>query len=160
VIHCGDNLGVSPALIRPSNILEWMQDKLDPEIRAASRWAYINATFLMVQQDSISLASTCILYPCLRTYMVEIKNNKLLETQVDEGIMEIEEITDIPIKEWVESRREGVESANSRTNGYYNYTTVKSMCRAKDYEYNPSDGTSIPSAPTPLILYNFTHYGA
>jgi hypothetical protein len=155
VAGCNGTFFDIPALIRPSQTLEWMQNKFDAEIRAASRWAYVNVTFLMVQKDSTSLASTCILYPCLRTYTVEIKNNKLFETPVDEDIMEIDGGDDTDF--FIEKNR--LESANSRTNHYFNYIAVKSRCEAKDYDYAPSENTSNPSAPTPLNLYNFTGSG-
>lgn len=142
-----------PSASNVSDALDWMQDKFDPEIRAASRWAYANVTFLMLQ-DLTPLASTCILYPCLRTYTVEIKNNKLFETQVDEDIMEIDgnNEPDSMIKDWA-------YPTNSRTNYFFNYTTVKAMCRAEDHEYDSNDNTSGPIAPTLLSLYNFTNYG-
>jgi hypothetical protein len=154
VMRCKEPFSSIPALIRPSKTLEWMQDKFDDEIRAASRWAYANVTFLTVQKDSTSLASTCILYPCLRTYTVEIKNTKLIETQVHEDILEIDgkDETDIVIKKLL-------EPSNSRTNYYFNYIAVKSMCGDRDYEYAPNDDTSISSAPTRMSLYNFTDYG-
>ena len=149
----GGATGIDSAFIRPSDTLDWMQDKFDPEIRAASRWAYANVTFLMLQ-DLTPLASTCILYPCLRTYTVEIKNNKLFETQVDEDIMEIDGNNELDsmIKDWA-------YPANSRTNWFFNYTTVKATCRAEDHEYNSNDNTSSAIAPTLLSLYNFTNYG-
>jgi hypothetical protein len=68
--------GSDTAIIRPAKDLAWMGDLLTSELKAKSRWAYVNATFLSVgSNSSTAIAATCILYPCLRTYNASITRN-------------------------------------------------------------------------------------
>jgi hypothetical protein len=45
--------GSDTAMIRPATNLTWMGDMLTPELRAISRWAYVNATFLAVDRNHV-----------------------------------------------------------------------------------------------------------
>jgi hypothetical protein len=66
------------ARIRPDEDLSWMGDLLTQDGRIASRWAYVNATFLSGWENK-SIASVCSLYPCLRTYTTFVDKGQLHE---------------------------------------------------------------------------------
>jgi hypothetical protein len=76
------------AKIEPSSDLRWMGDLLTSELRIISRWAYANATFLATSNnEKVTAAAVCTLYPCLRTYAASVKNNKLSEKLISPLVM-------------------------------------------------------------------------
>jgi hypothetical protein len=112
--------GSDLASIKPDSSLTWLGDMLTQELRDMSRWAYINATFLEGRQIS-SVAATCVLYPCLRTYTASISNSQLSERLVRTEVMQVD-MTNMTTLVAEDVRR----SKNAGSNFLYHYATVKS----------------------------------
>jgi hypothetical protein len=137
------------AIIRPSSDLSWMGDLLTKEARAASRWAYVNATFISGLKENIT-ASVCSLYPCLRTYTTTIDESQLQEKEVQSEVMQIE------FQELLAESFDDLKFANTETNTKYNYTAITSPCRVNGRTLNVTDAPSASSESTNLTLYDFT----
>jgi hypothetical protein len=149
----------SPVRIKPSKDLEWMGEMLTPELRALSRWSYVNATFLAtesVEKDN-GTAAVCVLYPCLRTYTASVTNNQLVEKLVRSEPMQIslnESLIDIQ-----EGEQLPPSGQSTLQNDQYDFVAVKSPCRVGDAVYEmPQDGKSnVPGVS--VSLYDFTNKG-
>jgi hypothetical protein len=137
------------ARIRPEEDLSWMGDLLTKDARAASRWAYVNATFLSGWGNNAT-ASVCSLYPCLRTYTTIVNEDQLQEKQIQAEVMQIE-FNDYPAE-----RFDTVKSYNAGNNTYYNYTAIRSPCRVNGRTLNATDVSSAEPNSTNLTLYDFT----
>jgi hypothetical protein len=145
-------------IIRPSNDLRWLGELLTPELRAISRWAYVNTTFLTVDgkiknstEDVHATAAVCVLYPCVRTYTASIRNNQLLEKEVSSEIMELSSSVHriVSIDWW--------GGMNTQDQYEAHYAAVKSTCQVggQVYDVNLNATTTLPNA-TSLILYDYT----
>jgi hypothetical protein len=142
--------GSDTAMIRPATNLTWMGDMLTPELRAISRWAYVNATFLAVDRNhTAAVAAACVLYPCLSTYTASITNNQLLEKQVSSEPMQID----------VNNTNVRPASLNTGDNSYYHYTAVKSPCVVNGQTFSPGLNTSAAIKTTKVNLVNVTDNG-
>jgi hypothetical protein len=137
------------ARIRPDEDLSWVGGLLTKDARAASRWAYVNATFLSGWGD-IAIASVCSLYPCLRTYTTIVEEDQLQEKEVQSEVMQIE------FNRLMAEGFDAVKSYNAGNNTYYNYTAVRSPCRINGSTLNATDTLSVDSNSTNLTLYDFT----
>ncbi|RII12526.1 hypothetical protein CUC08_Gglean004643 [Alternaria sp. MG1] len=142
------------AEIWPTEDLEWMADLFTPELRAASRWAYINATFMgrgrgAIQDNANLTAVMCSLYPCLRTYTVSITNNQLDEREIRSDILQAD-------TRGQESNPNGIESWSSPNNPWYHYTAVRAPCRIGENVYDKETMSSLPNA-TNLTLYSLAN---
>lgn len=74
---------------------DWAAKAMSEEEIVLSRWAFVNTTVLSLalapgqpNADStgvptVTVAVTCSLYPCLRSYEAKVRDNKLLELVVD-----------------------------------------------------------------------------
>ncbi|KAK8099705.1 uncharacterized protein PG998_012946 [Apiospora kogelbergensis] len=82
-------------LVSKTGNLGWLEGKMDAETRHMAAMALANVTMLTVsnpqldqmelsvpQRESLAVASTCILYACIRTYSVAVTNGKLREDQL------------------------------------------------------------------------------
>jgi hypothetical protein len=137
------------ARIRPDEDLSWMGDFLTQDGRIASRWAYVNATFLSGWENK-SIASVCSLYPCLRTYTTFVDKGQLHEQQVQAEVMKIE------FNKAFSNGFDTVKSFNTGNNTNFNYTAVRSPCRLDGRTLNATDASSADSGFTNLTLYDFT----
>ncbi|KAJ0156423.1 hypothetical protein CTA2_12779 [Colletotrichum tanaceti] len=134
------------ALMDTASDFIWLGDMLTPDLRALSRWAYVNVTFLTNES-----AAVCHLYPCMRTYISSVIDNQLVEQEVRSDIMLVEDGAAL---------LEPLQAANSHSNeGSAHYTTVKSPCRADEKVYNALQNTSTRPGATKLALCDFTDYG-
>jgi hypothetical protein len=161
--------------IKPSPSLTWLGDLLTPELRAMSRWAYVNATFLAVSATKSPLDNTtelkdavtaalCVLYPCLRTYTALITNNELFEKELSSQVMEIgvqlkDKVVSSPTKNFETSSastitRWGTTSARGQNQAHY--AAVKSPCYVNDLVYDETINTTITADTTSLSLYDYT----
>jgi hypothetical protein len=149
------NRGINVATIGPATDLSWMGDMLTPELKAFSRWAYVNVTFIAIPQATGAsiIATQCSLYPCLRTYTTSITNNELVQRSIRSDPMQID-LLDEP-DEYV---KRAVEPKNSISNQLFHYTTVKSPCRVDGKVYSSENMTSYPNG-TKLALYDFSDQG-
>lgn len=139
------------AIMRPAPDLLWLGDMLTPELQAASRWAYVNATFLAVNTStSAPTAAVCALYPCLRTYATAIDNGKLLEEQVSTVVMGIGELRG------GQSSPEIMSEFNALDNSFRDYVTIKSPCQVGEQKWEEGVDTSGFRNTTDITLYNFT----
>lgn len=147
---CGDREVVR---IQPSPDLEWMGKLLTPELRSASRWAYVNATFagLNSYANETVAAAMCSLYPCVQTYTASMEDNKVLETKLASKVMQL----DLLWNDQVEEKGEH----NALENVYQSYTTVQSPCQVQGRIFDLSRSTSTQSNGTALALHDFTDYG-
>jgi hypothetical protein len=125
---------------------------LTPELRAMSRWAYVNATFLEGRWNT-SLAATCVLYPCLRTYTASITNNQLSEKHVRSQVMQIDMfgMNNFSVGDMSQSK-------NAESNLFGHYVTVKSPCLVDGHVYE-TQNMSHYSGGTKLDLFDFTGQG-
>ncbi|KAK8092061.1 hypothetical protein PG997_002422 [Apiospora hydei] len=141
------------AIIRPIPDLAWLGDLLTPELRAISRWAYINSTSLAKDKSGEkAVAAVCSLYPCLRTYNASITHNQLSEREVRSDPMRVILPEGFPSDLIVQ----GELWADPRSQ----YAAVKSPCVEMDGgAVNLSPNISSHSAVTELALYDFTDYG-
>ncbi|KAH7400964.1 hypothetical protein DE146DRAFT_755402 [Phaeosphaeria sp. MPI-PUGE-AT-0046c] len=139
------------AAIQPAKNLTWMGDLLTPELRAMSRWAYVNATFLGNREvNGTAKAAACFLYPCLRTYTASIENNSLTETFIRSDVMQIDLATS-------HSGPIAMRSYSALGNVFEHYAAVKSPCRAKNGRvYDVSQNMSTGPDATKLSLYDFS----
>jgi hypothetical protein len=139
-------------LIKPDTNLTWLGNLLTPELRAMSRWAYVNTTFLETGVNN-SVAVTCVLYPCLRTYTASIVNNRLSEKLGNTEVMQVDMKNQTA---WdVEDMR---RSKNAGSNYQHNYTTIKSPCRVNGDLYDTRN-MSLYAGATELSLFDFTAQG-
>ncbi|KAK8015647.1 hypothetical protein PG991_008535 [Apiospora marii] len=142
--------------IKGSPGLAWLGDLLTPDLRAISRWAYVNSTILARASDGRNyIAAVCSLYPCLKTYISSIDNNQLSEREVRTDAMRI----DIPALDSTEPPLD-CEGRNSLDNRWNHYTAVDPLCLSKDRDLTslPQSDTS-QSGVTNLALYDFIDYG-
>ncbi|KAG9187556.1 hypothetical protein G6011_05427 [Alternaria panax] len=143
------------AEIWPTEDLDWMEGLFTPELKAASRWAYINATFMArargsIEDDANLTAIMCSLYPCLRTYTVSVTNNQLDEREIRSDILRAD-------TRGQTSNPNKFESWQSSNNPWYHYTAVKSPCRIDDGNiYDEKNMFSLPMA-TNMTLYSLTN---
>jgi hypothetical protein len=131
-----------------------MGDMLTPELKAVSRWAYVNVTFLAIKQEagaSIN-ATQCSLYPCLRTYTTSITNNELVQSSIRSDPMQID------LSYSPDDTVTMAERTSTIDNRVFYYTTIKSPCRVDGKVYNSENMTSYPNG-TKLALYDFTDQG-
>jgi hypothetical protein len=136
-------------IIKPTRDLSWLGDLLTSEIRAMSRWAYVNATFLAVDHNNTAAtAATCILYPCTRTFTASITNNQLLEKEVSSEVMEIEKTEAADF--------DSVSALNAESNWSQHYVTVKNTCQVNGQVYDATKNTPSTANVTNLSLYDFT----
>jgi hypothetical protein len=117
------------AKIHPTSDLQWLGDLLTLELRAMSKWAYVNDAFLASKTENDVKAAVCVLYPCLRTYAALIKNNSLIEREVTSQVMLLE-------SEEVGSDMMRYQWANAQLDGYYRYTAIRSPCRVDNRVYD------------------------
>lgn len=155
------------AMIRPSANLQWLGDLLTPELRAMSRWAYVNTTFLTVSGKNVPVnetgvtAAVCLLYPCVRTYVSSITNNELAEEEVSSQVMEISKQLEGKVASSQVTKISGGKddwwgrmSAQEQYEAHY--AAVKSPCQVGGQAYDETLNTTILSSATSLELYNYT----
>jgi hypothetical protein len=147
--------GSTFALVRPTKDLTWLGDLLTPEIKAMSRWAYVNATFLAQRgENSTTTAAVCVLYPCLRTYIASITNNQLSERLIRSEVMQLD-MTGVN-----ENQVEYVGRYNNALSNFnYNYAAVKSPCGIDGGVYEISQNMSPNPGATTLSLVDFNSQG-
>lgn len=149
-LHCGS--GSTNVRIRPSLDLAWMGEELTPELRAISRWAHVNATFLTKSRNDSTTAAMCSLYPCVRTYTSFINNSDVFETPLQSSVMQV----DLP------TGSSYMVDAMTRNDAYMNrlgtFTAVQSPCRVDDKIYDLKN-MSMYTNGSKLALYDFTDYG-
>ncbi|KAJ8113871.1 hypothetical protein OPT61_g4102 [Boeremia exigua] len=130
--------------------LEWMGDLFSADLRASSRWAYSNVTYLAKGSNDTVEASVCILYPCMRTYRTSITNNQLSEELVHSEPLLPDLATAIDLD------RPQRESFEQMTVSFRDLVAVQLPCVA--------DGQTLQSLGDPqsgwtrLALYDFTDY--
>jgi hypothetical protein len=137
------------AKLQPASDLQWLGDLLTPELRAMSRWSYVNATFLASKTKKDAKATVCVLYPCLRTYAALITNNSLIEREITSQVMLIESLgagSDIMSYQWT----------NARSNAHSRYTAISSNCRVRDEVYDSASNTPRFPGSKNITLYDFT----
>jgi hypothetical protein len=155
------------AVIRPSAGLRWLGDLLTPELRAISRWAYINTTFLTISDDPTPLnqtkvtAAVCVLYPCVRTYAASITNNLLSEQEVSSQVMEIsvqheERVNTSQVTEIRNGRTDWWGSLSAQEQYEAHYAAVKSPCLVGGQVYDENLNTTSLNNAISLSLYDFT----
>ncbi|KAH7408083.1 hypothetical protein DE146DRAFT_752231 [Phaeosphaeria sp. MPI-PUGE-AT-0046c] len=139
------------AIMRPAPDLLWLGDMFTPELRVASRWAYVNATFLAVNTSSSApTAAVCVLYPCLRTYTASINNDQLSEREISTEALEIGEHRGSP------NSPEVMSDLNALNNVGRDYATIKSPCQVGGRLFEADgDASGFPNT-TDITLYNFT----
>lgn len=139
--------------IQPNSDLSWMGELLTPELRAISRWAYVNASFFgsnSYANESVA-AVMCSLYPCVQTYTTLISNNEVSETKVRSKIMQLDMLWNNQIK--------GDGGFNALENLFLSYTAVQIPCLAQGKVYDLNNDTSTWVNRTDLALYDSTDYG-
>ncbi|KAK7938009.1 uncharacterized protein PG986_014877 [Apiospora aurea] len=141
------------AIIRTTPDLALLGDLLTPELRAISRWAYINSTFLAKDNSGErDIAAVCSLYPCLRMYSASITHKHLSEREVRSDPMRVILPEGFPSNLIVQ----GDVWSDSRSQD----AAVKSPCVEMDGGVvNLPPNISSHSAVTELALYDFTDYG-
>jgi hypothetical protein len=137
------------AKIQPTSDLQWLGDLLTPELRAMSKWAYVNATFLASKTENDVKAAVCVLYPCLRTYTALIKNNSLIEREITSQVMLLE-------SEVAGSDMMRYQWANAQSDGYCRYTAIRSPCRVDNRVYDATSNTTRHPEVKNITLYDFT----
>ncbi len=105
--------------------------------------------------ESDIIASTCSLYPCLRTYTASVTNNKLIEKQVSSEVMKIGWSSPLPVG----NDPEKMQGQNSMDEIEGFYTAVKSPCRVDGLIYNKSHDQIPYDTRTQLTLSDFTDRG-
>jgi hypothetical protein len=157
--------------------LNWMGDLFTPEFKSLSRWAYANITFITVNQyRNLNTMSTpeydrspgnvtavvCSLYPCLRTYVASITDNRLVEKEVSTQVMKVD-LSESKLKHLSPSEGVGIWlSTNSwdiekSTPG--DFTAVRSPCGVAGKILDISTNMSFHPGGTKLALYDFTGQG-
>lgn len=147
--------GSTNVMIRPSEDLSWMGAILSPELRAGSRWSYVNTTFLTIAQDDSITAAMCSLYPCVRTYTSTIIGGDVRETQLNSRVMQI----DMGIADTSRYSMPTVLSNGAYSNRYGRYVSVQSPCQVDGRVYDLSKNMSTYKNGTKLSLYDLTDYG-
>lgn len=157
--------------------ISWAGDLLTPAHAEAARWAMVNVTFLAfsvaqcgntvtdecpipgkttlggVDESSIPnktagpIAATCALYPCMRSYVPSVTNNKLSEIQI--GTSKV-----WPSKS-LNDEFATMEEKNSMLNTLSHYAGVQSPCRVGDAIYTTQNMSTAPNT-TMLQLYEVT----
>jgi hypothetical protein len=153
--NISDGSGPVTDIIRPSSSLDWLGERLTPELRAMSRWAYVNATYLSIPvRLKVPVAAVCVLYPCLRTYTATVSENQLLEKEIRSEVMQVDMtyVDDSSIK------YQG-QSSNTLQNRLGHYVAVKSPCRVDGQVYEMSRNMSSYSGATKLSLFDFIDRG-
>ena len=160
------------AMISPSTDLQWLGNLLTPELRAMSRWAYVNTTFFTVQNTTSSVeqrestAAVCVLYPCLRTYIASITNNQLLEEEVSSQTMQISVQHDEQVASSADTEL-STEEASAGSIGLWggrsaliqyeaHYAAVKSPCQLDGQVYDETLNTTALTNATSLSLYDYS----
>lgn len=138
------------AVLRPESNLTWLGATLSPHMRSASRWSYINATFLGANKNG-AVASVCVLYPCLRTYSASVTNNVLSETHVRSEPMKVDLDGQDP-KKWDLKGQE--HHLNGLKNEDFHYTAVESPCQVGGRVFESFRNTSDMPGATKLTLYD------
>ncbi|KAK8108665.1 hypothetical protein PG984_014466 [Apiospora sp. TS-2023a] len=147
-------------IVKPSPELAWLGDLLTPDLRAVSRWAYVNSTVLAQSSPASNkttlVAAVCSLYPCLKTYNSSITNNQLSEREVRSDAMRI----GISSGGYGSNSPLDIESINSLTNRWTHYTAVDPSCLSKDKDaMSTPQNNSSQFGVTNLTLYDFIDYG-
>lgn len=144
----------TPAVVKSEKDLSWVEGLQTKDARAASRWAYVNATFFSKSRDSkTGVASVCSLYPCLRTYTTLVVENQLQEQEVQSELMQLEYSDANP---YGTITFDGNKWTNAESNMYFNYTAVRSSCRINGRTLNSTSASSIDASFTNLTLYDYT----
>ncbi|KAK8022230.1 hypothetical protein PG993_012997 [Apiospora rasikravindrae] len=143
------------AVMRSTPDLVWLGDLFTPELRAVSRWAYINSTFIAKDKSGeMAVAAVCSLYPCLRTHNASITHNQLSESEIRSEPLRIN------IPGGSTSKSHAALSGSSLENTEYHYVAVMSPCHKNNgtiIKLPPN--TTFHPAVTELALYDFTDYG-
>jgi hypothetical protein len=147
--------GSDNVMIRPSDDLSWMGAVLSPELRASSRWAHVNATFLTIARDDSVTAAMCSLYPCVRTFTSSINNSDVMETQLRSSVMQID-MGQVSLDSY--QMKEALQYSGGG-NRYNRYTAVQSPCQVDGKVYDLTKNMSSYENGTELTLYDFTDYG-
>lgn len=124
--------------------LSWVRDQTSSQLSVASRWSFANLTVLAssttlpaaqndTQQNAV-IASTCVLYPCLRTYTTSIDNGELLENPVSLALM-YPSFSDPEAFQY-----------NGRTNDVSDYANVFLPCNVNGIIYTKDNATAAPDS--------------
>ncbi|KAK8117554.1 uncharacterized protein PG998_005835 [Apiospora kogelbergensis] len=153
--------GSHGAIIKGTRDLAWLGNLFTPDFREISRWAYVNSTFLASAKgnDSRVIAAVCSLYPCLRTYVASIDDNRLSESEIRSDVMRVAVSRDNHPSN--ETGEPPYGHADGLLNARYHYTAVKYPCPAEDgLMTNISQNmSSRPGGMTDLDLWDYTDYG-
>lgn len=138
--------------------LSWMGDLLTPEIKSASRQAYVNVSVLALGEwgNTTAVAMMCNLYPCIRSYQSSITNNEVSEVEMGSKPMQLDLL-------W---RNENVYDndvlwmpvQNILGNRFVSYTAVQTPCRVEGQTYDMTVNKSVDVNCTKLALYDFTDF--
>ncbi|KAH7110874.1 hypothetical protein B0J11DRAFT_599163 [Dendryphion nanum] len=157
----------NPVVLKSASNLDWLGDMFTPDIRTASRWAYVNATFLSTdcKDKGNTTAVVCNLYPCVRTYTSSITNNRLREENINSQTMQIELSREIKshmlnngsVDNFAAYGQQSV-GLNSGNNSQFIYAAVKTPCLVnRKVDYVAKNMTSSPE--TEVYLFNLVDYG-
>jgi hypothetical protein len=153
--NVSDGAGRVTETISPSSSLDWLGERLTPELRAMSRWAYVNATYLAIPVGlEVPVAAVCVLYPCLRTYTATVSKNQLFEKEIRSEVMQV----DMTYEDDSSIKYKG-QSANTLRNRWGHYVAIKSPCRVDGQVYEMSRNMSSYSGATNLTLFDFVDSG-
>jgi hypothetical protein len=153
--NVSDGAGQVTDMISPSSSLDWLGERLTPELRAMSRWAYVNATYLAVPVGlDEPVAAVCVLYPCLRTYSAGVHGNTLIEMEEQPEVMQV----DMTYEDDSSIKHKG-QSANALGNRWGHYVAIKSPCRVDGQVYEMSQNMSSYPGATNLTLFDFVDRG-
>ncbi|KAK7753333.1 hypothetical protein SLS62_004623 [Diatrype stigma] len=150
---------------------------LAADFAIASRWSLANITMLTTTTDgcdvsgsepvcpaikgaaedggSVSIrAASCILYPCLRTYVASIVNGMLIEEEIDaEGTGTGSAVAATPdlgsngtFTESVDTTLKQLQSSAGSLNLDYHYTAIQAPCRADGTTYATEDDITAAAA--------------
>jgi hypothetical protein len=154
------SLNLSMSTMRPTPDLTWMGGLLTDSAREASRWAYVNATFVTSFNLPIT-ASVCSLYPCMRTYSSIVKDNQLHEEETQSNIMRIDSATRsvyFDENKTAHYNFEGnIETFNAHTNNDFGYASIEAPCRIGERTFTIEDKLpeDIKNKTTNLTLLDF-----
>ena len=158
--------------------LDWAADLMTPEFAAASRWSLTNITILAISEagcdeggrsgcpapgrlgdtevaGEVGLSGvTCVLYPCVRSYVAAVTGGQLREEEVGTPIAATPDLG--TSKDDMSSQEERLDIM-SGYNGFFNtnahYTAVKSPCLANGTVYDDEAAMADAEWTTRLALY-------
>lgn len=169
--------------------LTWTgEDLMTPEFAIASRWSLVNMTMLTTSTDGCVVngddddtttvcpefegagaatgttnvrAATCILYPCLRTYVASVINGALIEHEIEpESGPPTPAAPDLGndpvILSDADSILDSLQYGGGNLNLDYHYTTIKAPCHADGTTYATEEDMAASPNNTLLTLYE-TH---